>query len=165
LGFGFSGEAFEPYFALGTCIDPTDGNNFHIYWDVSTENLTIEMPEGDYAGAGETITMSVLYWYYCLNGWGGEYNWNANNAPSVARMTILAAIEEFVLDDSRIIPIIRDASGSFLGAKFSYISEDYNAFMGYGGIRYMIANYTDDEWEAYLSENDYNLSQEYVKTE
>ena len=39
--------------------------------------------------------------------------------------------------------LIADGGGSFLGAKFSYFSEDEHTFMGFGGLRYIVVNYTD----------------------
>ena len=60
--------------------------------------------------------------------------------------------------------LIGEYSGSFLGGKFRYLSKDYNTFMGFGGIRYMQANYTDSEWSAYVAANNNDLSAEYKKT-
>ena len=61
--------------------------------------------------------------------------------------------------------LIGDAGGSFLGAKFSYVNYDYNTFMGYGGFRYMVVNYTDAEWTAFVAANNNDLSTEYKKSE
>ena len=57
------------------------------------------------------------------------------------------------------------SGGSFLGAKFSYISEEENTFMGFGGMRYMEVNYTDAEWADYVAANNNDLSAEYKKSE
>ena len=171
FGYGFSGNPFNPFDIIGAFVNPDDGLNYHAYWDTSKVNMTLTMPAGDYAGAGETITMSLQNWFYCLNGLATEYeqpetyNWDAGYAPSNARLAILAALEEIVLKESRSVMLIGDAGGSFLGAKFSYVNYDYNTFMGYGGLRYMVVNYTDAEWTAFVGANNNDLSTEYKKSE
>jgi hypothetical protein len=129
------------------------------------------MPAGDYVGAGETITMSIQNWYFCLNGLAEvneqtqTYNWSEGFAPAEARLTILAALEEAVIKESRSIMLIADSGGSFLGAKFSYFSESYNTFMGFGGLQYMVIEYTDVEWEDFVEANGGNLENLYKQSE
>ena len=171
FGYGFSGNPFGPFSIAGAFVDPDDDLNYHTYWDTSAINLTITMPEGDYVGAGETITMSAQNWYFCINGLAEVnnqpvvYNWDAGYAPSEARLTVLAALEELVIKESRSIMLIGDYSGSLLGAKFSNFDDYQNTFMGHGGIRYMVVNFTDDEWADFVEDNGNDLSSEYKKTE
>ena len=170
FGYGFSGNAFNPFDIIGGFVDSEANLNYHTYWDTASEMMTLTMPEGDYEGAGEKITMSLQNWYYCLNGLATEkgapkrYNWDSGYAPANARLTVLAALEEQVISKSCSIMLIGEYSGSFLGGKFRYLSKDYNTFMGFGGIRYMQANYTDSEWSAYVAANNNDLSAEYKKT-
>ena len=171
FGYGFSGNPFGPFSIAGAFVDPEDQLNYHTYWDTSAVNLTITMPAGDYEGAGETITMSAQNWYFCINGLAAEneqpkqYNWDAGYAPSEARLTVLAALEELVIKESRSIMLIGDYSGSFLGAKFSNFDDYQNTFMGFGGLRYMVVEYTDEEWDAFVAANGNDLTSEYKKTE
>ena len=171
FGYGFSGNAFNPFDIIGAFVNPDDDLNYHMYWDTSSINMTLTMPEGDYEGAGEEITMSVQNWYYCLNGLAATenqvktYNWGEGFAPAEARLVILSALEELTIKESRSVMLIADGGGSFLGAKFSYFSEDEHTFMGFGGMRYMEVNYTDAEWAAYVAENNNDLSAEYKKSE
>lgn len=171
FGYGFSGNAFNPFDIVGSFVDPDDNLNYHQYWDTSKIDMTLTMPAGDYEGAGETITMSVQNWFFCLNGLAETekqaktYNWDAGFAPTEARLAILSALEELVIGESRSVMLIAESGGSFLGAKFSYISDEDNIFMGFGGIRYIEVNYTDDEWKAYVSANNNNLEDEYKKSE
>ena len=171
FGYGFSGNAFNPFDIIGAFVNPDDDLNYHMYWDTSSIDMTLTMPAGDYAGAGETITMSIQNWYYCLNGLAETenqaktYNWGEGFAPVEARLMILSALEEVTIKESRSVMLIADGGGSFLGAKFSYFSEDEHTFMGFGGIRYMEVNYTDAEWAAYVAENNNDLSAEYKKSE
>lgn len=171
FGYGFSGNAFNPFDIIGAFVDPDDSLNYHTYWDTAAVDMTLTMPAGDYEGAGETITMSLQNWFFCLNGLATEknapktYNWDAGYAPTNVRLTILAALEEQVLLKAYSIMLIGDYSGSFLGAKFDNFSDDYNTFMGFGGIRYMEVEYTDSEWTAFVASQNNDLSNEYLKTE
>jgi len=172
FGYGFSGNPYNPFDIIGAFVNPDDVNlNYHIYWDTSAIDLTLTMPAGDYEGAGETITMSVQNWYYCLNGLAETenqaktYNWGAGYAPVEARLMILSALEELTIKESRSVMLIANSGGSFLGAKFSYISDVENVFMGFGGLRYMEVNYTDAEWADYVAANNNDLSAEYRKSE
>lgn len=170
FGYGFSGNAFNPFDIIGGFVDSEANLNYHTYWDTDSVMMTLTMPAGDYAGAGETITMSLQNWYYCLNGLASEkkapktYNWDSGYAPANARLAILSALEEQVISKSHSIMLIGEYSGSFLGGKFSYITNDYNTFMGFGGVRYLQVNYTDSEWTAYVAANNNDLSAEYKKT-
>ena len=171
FGYGFSGNPFNPFDIIGAFVNPDDSLNYHMYWDTSKIDMTLTMPAGDYEGAGETITMSVQNWYYCLNGLATEeeqpvqYNWDAGFAPADARLTILSALEELTIKESRSVMLIADSGGSFLGAKFSYFSDVENVFMGFGGIRYMEVNYTDAEWTQFVKDHNNNLESEYKKSE
>ncbi len=171
FGYGFSGNAFNPFDIIGAFVNPDDSLNYHMYWDTTSIPMTLTMPAGDYAGAGETITMSIQNWYFCLNGLAETenqpktYNWGEGFAPVEARLMILSALEEVTIKESRSVMLIADGGGSFLGAKFSYFSEDEHTFMGFGGIRYMEVNYTDDEWKAFVAQNNNDLSAEYKKSE
>ena len=171
FGYGFSGNAFNPFDIIGAFVNPDDDLNYHMYWDTSAIDMTLTLPAGDYTGAGETITMSVQNWYYCLNGLAATenqpktYNWGEGFAPAEARLVILSALEELTIKESRSVMLIADGGGSFLGAKFSYFSEDEHTFMGFGGLRYIEVNYTDAEWTAFVTANNNDLTAEYKKSE
>ncbi|MBQ7309511.1 MAG: hypothetical protein IJW87_04970 [Clostridia bacterium] len=171
FGYGFSGNAFNPFDIIGAFVNPDDSLNYHMYWDTPSIEMTLTMPAGDYEGAGETITMSIQNWYFCLNGLAGTenqpktYNWSEGYAPVEARLMILSALEEVTIKESRSVMLIADGGGSFLGAKFSYFSEDEHTFMGFGGLRYIEVNYTDAEWAEYVAANNNDLSAEYKKSE
>ena len=171
FGYGFSGNAFNPFDIVGAFVNPDDDLNYHMYWDTSAIDMTLTMPAGDYEGAGETITMSIQNWYFCLNGLAESegqvhtYNWGAGYAPVEARLTILSALEEVTIKESRSVMLIADGGGSFLGAKFKYFSEDEHTFMGFGGLQYMEVVYTDAEWAEFVAANANDLSEEYKKSE
>ncbi len=171
FGYGFSGNAFNPFDIIGAFVNPDDSLNYHMYWDTSAIDMTLTMPAGDYEGAGQTITMSIQNWYYCLNGLAATenqpktYNWGEGFAPTEARLVILSALEEVTIKESRSVMLIANGGGSFLGAKFSYFSEDEHTFMGFGGLRYIQVEYTDAEWAEFVAANNNDLSTEYKKSE
>ena len=171
FGYGFSGNPFNPFNIVGSFVDPDDSLNYHQYWDTKSVMMTLTLPAGDYDAAGETVTMSLCNWYYCLNGLATEkdapkkYNWDAGFAPADVRLKILAALEEQVIKKSYSIMLIGEYSGELQSPKFSQISYDYNTFMSYGGMRYLEVNYTDAEWTAYVKAHNNDLTAEYKKAE
>ena len=171
FGYGFSGNPFNPFSIIGGFVDPDDNLNYHTYWDTSVVMLKLALPAGEYDGAGQEVEMSLQNWYYCLNGLATDYeqpvkyNLDAGYAPAEVRLMILAALEEKVLQQCYSVMLIGDYGGSFLGAKFSYFSEDEHTFMGFGGLRYIEVNYTDAEWQEYVKANNGDLSSEYKKSE
>lgn len=172
FGYGFSGNPFNPFDIAGSFVDPENSLNYHAYWDTKNENMTLTMPAGDYEGAGKTITMSLCNWYKCLNGLADKangdtevYNWDAGYAPASARLVVLAALEEKVIQKAYSVMLIGEYSGELSSPKFSNISYDYNTFMGYGGMRYLVVNYTDAEWAEYVAAHNNDLTNEYKKAE
>ena len=172
FGYGFQGNAFNPFDIIGAFVNPDDSLNYHQYWDTANIEMTLTMPvvEG-WEFSGQELTMSIQNWYFCLNGTAEtegqpvQHNFNAGFAPVEARLVILSALEETALKECRSIMLIADSGGSFLGAKFSYFSDSYNTFMGFGGIRYMEVNYNNSEWAAYVASMGGDLSAEYKKSE
>ncbi len=166
---GIGGNIFNPFNTIGAFVDPNDSLKFSSWWDSSKEDITFTMPAGDYEGAGKTHTMSVVNWYFCLNGIAESekqpitFNWGEGFAPYEARLEVLAMLEEYVLNKFFSVQCSFDAEMALDGAKFSSISDEYNTFMGYGGIRYNIVNYTDAEWEDFVKQNNGDLSNEYKK--
>lgn len=172
FGYGFSGNPFNPFDIVGSFVDPENSLNYHTYWDTKNENMTLTMPAGDYEGAGKTITMSLCNWYKCLNGLADKangdtevYNWDAGYAPASARLVVLAALEEKVIQKAYSVMLIGAYSGELSSPKFSQISYDYNTFMAYGGMRYLVVNYTDAEWAEYVAAHNNDLTNEYKKAE
>ena len=169
-GTGFGGGAFDPSGFLQCYVDPEADLMYSTWWDTASEQLTFTMPEGDYEGAGEELTMSILNWFCCLNGIAEAYeqeytyNWGAGFIPEDARLELTAKIEEVTLEQYYTIACTSQYSATVTGAKFSYITDEYNTFMGFGGYRYMTVNYTDSEWTQYVADHNGDLTSEYTKT-
>ncbi len=168
---GIGGNIFNPFNTIGAFVDPNDSLKYSSWWDSSKEDIEFTMPAGDYEGAGQTHKMSVVNWYFCLNGNAANegqpktYNWGEGFAPAEARLEVLALLEEYALSKFFSIQCSFDAEMALDGAKFTSISDDYNTFMGYGGIRYNIVNYTDAEWDSFVKTNNGDLTAEYKKAE
>lgn len=166
---GIGGNIFNPFSLIGAFINSSDTLKYASWWDTSADTMTWTMPAGDYEGAGVEHTMTLDNWFYCLNGNAEAqkqkypYNWGADVIPHEARLELLAHLEEVALSKFYQIQCSFDAIMQLDSAKFSNISDEYNTFMGYGGIRYYIVNYTDAEWDAYVAANNGNLENEYKK--
>lgn len=166
-GLGWGNAPFNPFYMIGCYIKPD--TSYSGYWDTYSEMMTFKMPgeEGEYEGAGQEFTMSLMNWYNCLCHYEDSRNvytfdWSA--IDNEYRLDLLAAIEEYLLCQYYFIPTTSANNATMLGAKFSYITNQYNSFMDRGGIRYMVVNYTDSEWTSYVSANNNDLTSEYKKT-
>lgn len=173
-GTGFSGGAFDPAGFLQCYVDPDAGLMYsESWWDTKSESMTFTMPEiegEDYEGEGEELTMSIYNWYCCLNGiaeaYGQKntYNWGTGFAPEEARLDLLAALEELILEKYYTIITTSQYSATVYGAKWSTASDEYNVFMGFGGYRYLICEYNDAEWADFVASQNNNLESLYQQT-
>ena len=168
---GFTGGAFDHAGSLQCYVDPEAGLMYATWWDTTTDMMTYTMPEGDYAQSGQTYTMSVLNWYCCLNGIAERrdgmtytFNWGSGAVDENVRLELLAKLEEYILGKYYSIQTTSEYSAVLYGAKFSNITDEYNIFMGFGGYRYMIVNYTDSEWTSFVSSQGGNLESLYRQT-
>ena len=166
-GLGWSNAPFNPFYMMGCYIKPN--TSYSGYWDTYSEMMTYKMPgnEGEYEGAGQEFTMSLMNWYNCLCNYSDDknvYTFDWSKIKTDYRLQLLAKLEEYLLQQYYFIPTTSANDATMLGAKFSYITNDYNSFMKRGGIRYLKVNYTDSEWTAFVSANNNNLTSEYKKT-
>lgn len=164
-GTGFGGNPLNPASFISLYLDPEW--TYSSWWDTETETITVTMPEGEYEGAGQTLTMPLMNLARCLEGLPEandryKYNWGSGAIPEEARLRLMAEIEELIISKYYSIPTTYQYSATMLGMQFSYLTEDYNYFMSYGGVRYMRVNYTDKEWKSYSSRH--NLESEYKKS-
>lgn len=156
---GWTGAAWDPGYFLLAYLDPN--YMYSVAWDTSAEMMTFTMPtvedwtdeQNEARGLGIELTMSLMDWYYCLNGTGGNYNWSQGVVPDDVRLELIAALEKAILEQYYSVPLDYEFTAELYSYKTEYISTTYNTFMAYGGIQYMDYNYTDDEWTSYLAEN------------
>lgn len=154
FGVGWTGSALDPYGLMEAYTAPN--YQYDPSWDTTAEMLTINIDGTDYSA-------SVLDWTYCIvgtpctitaaDGTTKEYSCGtADNQPET-RLTILAALEGAILRNYNMIPIMDDSSAALKGMQIQYYTEEYIYGVGRGGIKYMTYNYTDEEWDAYVAEN------------
>jgi hypothetical protein len=154
FGVGWTGSALNPYGLIGAYTYPS--YQYDPSWDTSTAPMEFTTDDG------ETYSASVLDWTYAIEGdsilitnvvtgESKEYSCgNADNKPE-ERVRLLAAIEGAVLRNYDMIPTHNQASASLLGYQVEYGVQEYVYGVGRGGIKYMTHNYTDTEWDAFVS--------------
>ena len=154
FGVGWTGSALNPYGLIGAYTYPS--YQYDPAWDTSTAPMEFTTDDG------ETYSASVLDWTYAIEGdsilitnvvtgESKEYSCgNADNKPE-ERVRLLAAIEGAVLRNYDMIPTHNQASASLLGYQVEYGVQEYVYGVGRGGIKYMTYNYTDTEWDAFVS--------------
>ncbi len=140
---GWSGAAWDPGYFLLAYLD--SGYRYATGWDVENTTMTFTMKGVGENGEDITETMGLLDWYDCLNG-TGAYDWSSNALEESQRLQLIAALEQEVLKVYYTVPFVNSFSASLLSYKVDYITYEYNTFMGYGGVKYMTYNYTDEEW-------------------
>ena len=144
---GWSGAAWNPGYFLLAYLSPD--YMYSTAWDTSTVQMTFTMKGVGENGADITETMSLLEWYDCLNGHAGaKYDWSEAALAQEQRLQLIAALEAQVLQVYYTVPMLNQFSASLLSYKVDYITYEYNTFMGYGGLKYMSYNFTDEEWSA-----------------
>ena len=144
---GWSGAAWNPGYFLLAYLDPS--YMYSTAWDTSSHMMTFTMKGVGENGADITDTMSLIEWYNCLNGLSGcKYDFSEAALKEEQRLQLIAALEAQVLQMYYTVPMLNSFSASLLSYKVDYITYEYNTFMGYGGLKYMTYNYTDEEWAA-----------------
>ena len=124
----------------------------------------------DSDGDGEMETNSLEGWYNTLNGLKeiAETDYDMEDpeeaeryhkdkvARHQQRLNILSEIEAGYIKTWSTAPILSRSSASLTSFKVKYGTENYIPLMGYGGVRYMTFNYTNDEWAQALKDGTIN---------
>ncbi len=153
---GWNGNTYDPYnFALVW----TDGPG-EVYWgnwftgEDAMETWTID---------GQEITMSLRQWAQALNGQvitltdpetgeeTGTYNFGDGQTSIDNRVQILANIEQAMLESGNCYPVLLDGGMSLYTQQGFWVVDEYDPFMGRGGIRYYKYNYSESEWADYVA--------------
>lgn len=156
---GIGGAIFYPFTSIDSYLG-FGSLSYHEYMDTNVK-LTMTMPAGSYAGAGQTIELTTKDWFYSLNGRTDEncsYNWSAGNCPVEVRLEILAMLEEYALSQHHTIQVANSYDAYLRSAKSHTITLTYNTFMALGGAQYTRYDYTDEQWAAFLAEHNNDLS-------
>lgn len=142
---GWNGSASDPYNLLKYFVDPSNTPQISLGFDPKSETLDIEID-------GKTVTHTYYDWWDVLCN--GEYA----IADTGAKNEILASVELALLQKYRDNPFWSNSTAYLLSMKTAYPTYDSIFEVGWGGIRSMTFNYTDEEWEAYCKENNYQLN-------
>ena len=146
---GWSGAAWNPGYFLLAYLSPS-----YMYsrsWDTSAQIMKFKP-----AGAEAELEMSLMQWYNCLNGVAGALDdFSAGKVSDEFRISIIAALEKEILSVYYTVPLYNYYSAALLYNKVDYITDEYNTFMGYGGLKYLKYNYTDKQWDAVKANQDY----------
>ncbi|MBQ8200788.1 MAG: hypothetical protein IJZ74_03355 [Clostridia bacterium] len=167
---GWSGSAFDPYNLFQVYVD--SAYQYDPAWDSTQTDVTIELD-------GVPYTASAKDWFYIMNGVEKEVTvpagtelalavgtmtlaadlkttlslpYSTDPAEAAKRMTALGVMEGIILQNYNYIPLAGDASASLKGMQIEYFMEDEVYPLGRGGTKYMTYNYTDAEWDAFVTE-------------
>ena len=139
---GWSGRVMDSFSLTDMYVHPT--YMYDAWYDAEESMLTLTI-------GGEEITMNVRQWSDALNGEQvGSYNFGKGQASLDTRLTILAAIESEILSRGTYIPALQDSAVHLLSRQLSYVTDEYSAIMGWGGLAYLQYKYTDEQWAAYV---------------
>ena len=151
----WGGAAFYPFNAMRCYTDAEYAGTIHesCGWDPTKDTLEITYDfDGD--GKAETKTDTFYNWSRAIAA-GGSLSGNMN-----ARLFVLSALETGVVKTYQCIPWATLTSCSLYSMKTNMGSTNYNIMYGYGGIRHMTYNYTDAEWDAYVTSQGGTLNYE-----
>jgi len=139
----WGGSSMDPFHMMECYASEV---KLHEYGFKPTEaKLTIDLN-------GESITKSFYDWYDALCN--GEYA--VADVPT--RITILAAMEGFLLEECRTTPLYYRTEASLFSRKVINATDTYVQLLGFGDIRHMTYAYDDAAWEAYCNENNNQLT-------
>lgn len=138
----WGGSSMDPYGTMECYAE--DGKFFEYGFQPKKEKLTIDVN-------GEAITKTFYDWYIALCN--GEYA----VADIDVRTTILAAMEEFILEENCTTPLYYRTSAELWSRKTLLGTDNFVQIVEYGGIRHLNYAYDDASWEAYCTENNNQL--------
>ncbi len=120
-----------------------NGNQMEIGFDTDKYNVTVEVK-------GQEYTYSIKKWADWLNGTATIEALGKNSDYTVAeKVVILAACEEAYLAEYCAIPLYYRQAASLHSQKINYGTDTYVNLIGFGGLRHITYNYTDEAWETY----------------
>jgi len=141
---GWNGSLLDPYGLMTAYTNPAQSYDAK-WFDTKSIEYTIVVD-------GEEVTMTLFNWGECLNGTEVDgHNFGSDAVSQETRLQILAALEARILQTYDYIPMMQNAGMSLLSKKMFFVTEEYNAVLGRGGITYLKYNYNDAEWADYVA--------------
>ncbi len=163
FGVGWTGSALDPYGLIEAYI--ASNYQYDPAVDYSTVMVTVNVGDNEY-------TADALTWYDVMSGIKSsvtdkdgktvEYSCGTADEDPETRLQILGALENKILLNYNFIPLMDDASAGLKGHQLIYNADfqgvGYIFGVAFGGIKYMMYEYTDAEWEAHVAEQNGALS-------
>lgn len=156
FGVGWTGSTFDPYGLMEAYVSST--YQYDSSWDTTAAKLDVTLD-------GQAYTATVWDWYQAIVGteitatkagtsetatFSFPYSTDAKEAAD--RMTVLAALENAVLQNYHFIPLMGDSAAAIKGMQVKFYTEDEVFPMGRGGVKYLTYNYDDAAWDAFVTE-------------
>lgn len=142
----WGGAAMSPFTMLYQCYcDSAEGAGNQMEYGYDTSAVMLDVTLGD-----KTLNDSLQDWALWCNGndveeitsvWG-----NFADYTYPERCEVFAQLEYAYLDSFVTMPVYYRNSASLLSRKCEYATTDYLQIVGYGGLRFLTYNYTDEEW-------------------
>ena len=152
---GWSGGAWDPGYFIGAYLEDGQGGRYAQGWEPRSVTLTYN-PWGDEEGEHRELSMNLVEWYDCLNGnQDADYDWSEGKIDNAFRLGIIAQLEKEVLLTYYAVPLMYWYGATILSYQVDYGSAIDNPVLGFGGFRYLVFNYSDQEWESRKTSYDY----------
>ena len=145
---GWTGGILNPFNTIQYYTNPLYEPYCNRWYDTTKIPLSLSV-------GGEEITLTLTEWGEALNGKtvtknGKSYNFGYGVASDADRLTVLAGMEGKILSSYSYIPMLQDGSFYLLSQKLSYPTEEYDAVLGYGGVKYVRFGFDDEAWSKFV---------------
>lgn len=138
----WGGASMDPFGIMEVYCD--EDTYFEYGFKPTIEKLAINVDNQD-------ITKTYYDWYQAL------CNTDYAAADADTRLQVLAGMEYGLLETYTTTPIYYRTATSLYSQKIEYPTYDYVQLLGFGGVRDITYNYSDEEWEAYCQQNNNQL--------
>lgn len=148
----WGGAVYWPYSTIQCYVNDSElSTQIHegACWAPEATNLTLKLDfnEDGVVADDEEKTMTYNEWGTAINS--GEFA----TASFDLKNEILAALESNFLGLYYCVPLYCDASVSLDSKRLNYITDEYNLMYGFGGLRFLTYEYSDQQWADYVKEN------------
>lgn len=154
FGVGWTGSALDPYNLMEAYT--SSEYQYNPSWDTTTEEVEVTLTDGvtytatawewTEAMMGESVTITAA------DGTSKQFQAGSADDNAEDRFEVLVALENAVLSTYDLIPMFDDCTANLKSMKVQYGTEDYVFGMERGGIQYLTYNYSDAEWDQFVSE-------------
>ena len=154
FGVGWTGAALDPYSLMEAYT--SSEYQYDPSWDTKSADIDITLADGvtytatawDWTQAmlGEVITIKAE------DGTTKEFSAGSADDNSEDRFEVLVGLENAVLGNYDLIPMFDDCTAALKSMKIQFATDEYYYSIGRGGVQYMTYDYSDAEWDAFVSE-------------